>query len=648
MSGIAGIIRFDNSIISATDIQALTRRLAHRGKVTNTVVEPSQGHGLFLSFGKATAVSTETKSIGVADINSFSVTPLTKLPVACLSDGGLFFNQLNADFALSIWNAAAGTLTCARDPLGVKPLYYTYQPGRYVAFASEIKGLLALSDVSTVPNERKFREYLTWATDYVPYSSDTFYETVYSVLPGHSITFSAQQSQTQAYWKPDLSSYRDVTSPAAYASLFKTQFEQAVDSRMREGTLIGSHLSGGLDSSSVSCVAHTLLHQQRRPILRTFNIDTGFPAADEQEYVRAVVRQYGVLHQPVQPLPDTLDAVLTIQRQFDRPEHFIIPSSFHLSVSEQARRIGCDVLLTGHDGDSSIPTGFDWLDTLFDERDWATLVQACDQFSGFSGRSMAFVRADWNDLSHQARLRSYLRYFLDAKLKLHDIVESPVQQLRLLNQQRRAFGLSLTDLVPVIARRVTARLNQQRLIEQAFTPAFLQRIHAAEVTSTQPLTRSLKTELGVPVRQLLNTINVTCNEQLNHIGAYYGHDYQFPFFDQRVMALGLATPPDVHFDQGRGRGLIRQGLRDVLPAEVTTRYTKANFLEYSHQSAQQLYQATKSSLASTDHPIWAIVNQQAFTTIVQTSFDSKVALSRKVRYNWLLSRIIYLALWLRQ
>jgi asparagine synthase (glutamine-hydrolysing) len=164
--------------------------------------------------------------------------------------------------------------------------------------------------------------------------------------------------------------------------------------------------------------------------------------------------------------------------------------------------------------------------------------------------------------------------------------------------------------------------------------------------STEALTTTLSEGRPVPVKQILNTTNVICNEQLNHIGAHYGHPYSFPFFDKQVVELGLSTPLSVCFDKGRGRGLIRNGLRTVLPPQIVTRFTKANFVEYGNISARQLYTATHEQFSSAAHPIWGIVDRAVFAKIVTIVFAPKMPVKQKTRYNWLLSRIIYLALWL--
>lgn len=644
MSGIAGIIRFDGQPIDPADRSNLTRLLHHRGQPASQVV--SQGE--LFALGGTVETNRPASLYAVSDADVFATTvsenPFTS---GYLQKGTTVFNDLNADFAAVLWDERNTQLICARDPLGIKPLYYTHQPGRFFAFASEIKALLALQDVPIKSNRYKFKEYLTWSTVYVPYSAETFYETIYSVLPGHYVSVNPRAIQIHPYWQLALDRFEGLATPEDYNSLFQQHFTTAIRHRIQGKQRVGSHLSGGLDSSSVSCVAQSLLLAQQRPALHTFSIDTNQPSASEQEYVQAVVDQWQPKHTTVRPLANVLDSILTLHKLFDRPEHFIIPSSFHLSVSEQAQQIGCDLLLTGHDGDSTAPNGFDYLEALLTANDWAALEEACRQMVAVQGSNLTYLSANWSALSEQTKYEKFVISVIGSDLKKRFRNQSGPSFLKMLIQQKRFFGLSSNTILSFLIKRIQNRLTHQSLIDDALNADFKNQLKNHHPSlSTQKLVAQLTTEHQAPFNQILHTTNVICNEQMNHIGAYYGHSYSFPFFDKSVIELGLATPLAVHFNQGRGRGLIRNGLRTVLPQAIRSRYTKANFVEYGTLSAQQLYTSVRERLTLPNHPIWEIVDQTIFEKIVAIVFSSSYPATKKTRYNWQLSRIIYLALWL--
>ncbi|WP_338876489.1 asparagine synthase-related protein [Spirosoma sp. SC4-14] len=643
MSGIAGIVRFDQQAVARNDVEALLSRLKHRGTSVIQAIE----NGLLVSFGGLLETESDTKLYAVADADIFGRSAIKNPFITTYRNNHQdSFNELNADFAVAVWNERRQTITCVRDPLGVKPLYYVFQPGRFFAFASEIKALLDLTDVAITPNYTKFREYLTWATTYVPYGEATFYEGIYSVLPGHSLEVTHQTLHTSPYWNLNLSPFKGLDRAADYANLFRTHFTEAIDQRMRSRKTIGAHLSGGLDSSSVSSIAQHLLTQQHRPALHTFNIDTGLASTDESTYVQAVVDQYHTSHQAVRPLQHVLDSILEINRIFDRPDHFIIPSSFHLSVSRAARQVNCDLILTGHDGDSVITPGFDYFDELIELADWERLRMASQQFTAYADRNLRYVTPNWNQLSDQAKYEKHILYLIGPTLKKQLKEQRATQFMGTFRQQKQTLGLSWASIMGYLSQRIRDKWAHKALLDTVLNAEFRQQTATKSQQSTQKLTDSLSSEHQVPVKPILNLTNVICNEQLNHIGAYYGHQYSFPFFDKNVMALGLATPLAVEFDNGRGRGLIRNGLQTILPHSISTRLTKANFVEYGNLSARQLYEATHEQFSATSHPIWEVIDRQRFSQIKDFVFDGRIDVTRKTRYNWLLSRSIYLALWL--
>lgn len=641
MGGIAGIIRFDEQSVPEVDRAGMISALAHRGNVMSQLIES----GILLAFNSRVEIDSVTGITTVADADLFTDTIHDNVFTSTFAQSGPdSFNEINADFALALWVSGRQTLVCARDPLGIKPLYYVHQPGHFFAFASEIKALFALQDVVVRPNEYKFREYLTWTTSYVPYSAETFYESINSVLPGHYIQVTAQGLNIRPYWQINPETYDSLTRPEAYSERFYDTFTTAIDRRIDGKKQVGAHLSGGLDSSSVSAVAQFLLEKQQRPTLHTFNIDTGLASTDESEYVRAFVGKWHPQHHTVRPKADVLESVLAINHQFDRPDHFIIPSSFHLGVSQEASRLGCDILLTGHDGDSVMATGFDYLDQLLDASDWETLQIACHQY--IDHRYPPDFVANPPRLRNDDAFERFALSILGTKLKKRFRDQSSGEFLAQLRRQKQVFGLSTVGILQYAASRVKAKLVHRTLIDSAFSKDFTQRIARRIPVSTEPMTTELSKGRPVPVNQILNTTNVICAEQLNHIGAHHGHTYSFPFFDKHVVELGLAAPLAVCFDNGRGRGLIRNGLSTVLPPAIVNRYTKANFVEYGNVSAQQLYNATRDQFAPADHPIWGIIDRAVFAKIIGTVFNPKLPVGQKTRYNWLLSRIIYLALWL--
>jgi asparagine synthase (glutamine-hydrolysing) len=89
--------------------------------------------------------------------------------------------KFNGMFAFAIWDAKKRVLFCARDRLGIKPLYYTIHRGT-IYFASEIKGILKASGITPTLNKQSFLDYLSYRH---VLGEDTLFEGIYTLLPGH-------------------------------------------------------------------------------------------------------------------------------------------------------------------------------------------------------------------------------------------------------------------------------------------------------------------------------------------------------------------------------------------------------------------------------------------------------------------------------
>ena len=154
--------------------------------------------------------------------------------------------HFNGIFAFAIWNDNTQTLFCARDQLGVKPFYYAFYKGRFI-FGSEIKAILA-SGVKTSPNEKVIYDYL--ANGVYEHSDETFFEGIYQLRPGHSLTLKNGKIHLRKYW--------DVADKALplgqedrdhWGEHLIDLFKDSVQKQLRSDVPIGCHLSGGIDSS---------------------------------------------------------------------------------------------------------------------------------------------------------------------------------------------------------------------------------------------------------------------------------------------------------------------------------------------------------------------------------------------------------------
>ena len=199
--------------------------------------------------------------------------------------------RLNGMFAFALWDNRTGTLVAARDPFGVKPLYW-WTDGRRVALASEVRALLAAGLVEPRMDRVALDHYL--ACRFVP-APRTLFEGVSKLPPATVLT--ARENEA-----PRVTSYREGPGPTLEGlegeelqSELADRFCDAVERQMMSDVPYGAFLSGGVDSAAIA--AAMALRGDRPP--STFTI--GFPGhgnvLDEREYAAGSARALGTDHQ---------------------------------------------------------------------------------------------------------------------------------------------------------------------------------------------------------------------------------------------------------------------------------------------------------------------------------------------------------------
>jgi asparagine synthase (glutamine-hydrolysing) len=199
--------------------------------------------------------------------------------------------RLNGMFGLAIWDAKARALLLARDPFGVKPLYYR-DAGGSLLFGSEVRALLAYPGVSRRVDLDSIDQYLSLT--YVP-SPRTAFEGISKVPPGHALHCTAEGLAIRRF---DNSPPRELLSDRepVIVERLREGIETAVRRQMVADVPIGVMLSGGVDSSAVAAI---MAQAAGAPIAAfTVGFSGGFEA-NELEQARETARRLGAEHHEV-------------------------------------------------------------------------------------------------------------------------------------------------------------------------------------------------------------------------------------------------------------------------------------------------------------------------------------------------------------
>jgi len=258
--------------------------------------------------------------------------------------------RLRGMFAFAIWDQRRQRLFCARDRLGIKPFYY-FHDGRSFIFASEIKAVLAHSQVSAEINPTALVDYLRLF--YVP-APETIFKNIWKLKPGHILLFEGGRLTTRSFWRLDKIVQSGDSSDMARASMdLRSLLEESVNIRLISEVPLGAFLSGGVDSSVVVSLMSRLLPGK----VQTNTVAFDERKFDESSYAREIADRFHCDHSEVGLRFDIKKILPRLVWHMDEPfaDSSMIPTYY---ICQAARR-RVTVCLSG-DGGDELFAGYNW------------------------------------------------------------------------------------------------------------------------------------------------------------------------------------------------------------------------------------------------------------------------------------------------
>jgi asparagine synthase (glutamine-hydrolysing) len=247
-------------------------------------------------------------------------------------------------FAFAIWDARRQRLLLARDPMGIKPLYY-FDSGQYFLFASEVRTLLRTGLVPRKIDPAGLENFLTFGSAYDPL---TMIGDVRALAAGHTLTWQNGAVRESKYWDLIDHSGSDDLPRRVLAEGKDDQFtavlHEAVQGQLISDVPVGVFLSGGIDSSALVSILSTA---GVRP--STFSIVFRESDYSEAPYSRLVAKYFGTDHHEIEVSQENaLSAIPDALSAMDLPTMDGLNTFF---VSQAARGAGVKVALSGLGGD---------------------------------------------------------------------------------------------------------------------------------------------------------------------------------------------------------------------------------------------------------------------------------------------------------
>jgi asparagine synthase (glutamine-hydrolysing) len=500
--------------------------------------------------------------------------------------------KLRGMFAFAIWDAQKHCLFMARDPMGIKPLYYC-SAGQYFLFASELRTLLGTGLVPRRLDAAGLVNYLAFGSLYDPI---TLIEGIQALRPGHYLVWDQGRVRDVMYWdlasgkeRPGMSIARD-SSPIQRKTLedeMHATLDESVRMQMVSDVPVGVFLSGGIDSSSLAGIL-----TRSGAALNTFSIV--FQEADysEAEYSRVVAKKFGTEHHEILVSQrDALEAVPGALEAMDQPS---IDGLNTYLISRQTRAAGIKVALSGLGGDE-----------LFAGYSTFHSVPRMENFALFWGHLPAVAR----------------RSLADA----FTVVAPDNDQNRKLAALARGNGSVLHPYF----------LSRMLFTQQQRDGLFGSRdVHSVE-RSQHPLRENLSRARNLDAINRVSYLEARCymlNTLLRDSDAMsmaHGLEVRVPLIDHHLAQKLLALPGSWKLDSHTPKPLLVGALRGTLPDEIVHRRKRGFTLPFEHWLRDELRSEVEVVLSRiADGPLASILDPQVVSQIWQDFRQGKTSWSR--------------------
>ncbi len=483
--------------------------------------------------------------------------PDWRLAIACYQKfGDSFAARLNGDYALAVFDAARQQLVLARDPMGIRPLYF-WASDRLAIAASEIKAILAHPAVASRPDEEALADLLMGGDPNE--QRRTLFRGVQRMLPGRTVIIGAQALREDVHWDFDPSRQLRYRTTVEYAEALRELFERAVRRRLRSPAPVAVSVSGGLDSSAILCEA-ALLRRSNAALAPAYGISRLYPEAsraDERAYLAAIEEKYGVA---IQRLPASPIRLVHGDEWLQCSEFPVYPGSDVLELLARARELSCATLLEGHYGDQLLWSPAHIHDLMRRLR-W---IEA--------SRALLSMAESMRDASPAELRRDLLLSFI--RDLVPDRLMRPFRALRRLASPDR-FPKWYSAAFREIAYR---RSQQQRRPGGSFANKHSE--HCYRMARSVPIARAF--------------------EESNKLAARHGLDVAYPFADRDLIAFVMAIPAAVLNLGGAYKGLFREAMTGILPDSIRARSWKADFTLLESNAAAELSRSGPSAYLGAD------------------------------------------------
>ncbi len=448
-----------------------------------------------------------------------------------------FVHEIEGDYAIALWDAKLEQLVLVRDRIGVKPLYFYQQDGRFI-FASEIKAILQHPAVTPDIDEESLYHYLSFVTTPAP---RTLFRDIQKIPAGHMLIIGRDgEPKIKKYWDalPPLENEAHAgRSEDEHKAEILRLLRASITKRMMSDVPFGVFLSGGVDSSANVAL---MAEQMSRPV-QTFTV--GFRDAEhlnELDSARRIARDFKTNHHEIIIGEDEMQKFLP-DLVFHQDEPIADPVCVPLYyVSKLARDSGTIVVQVG-EGSDEIFSGYDYY-----------------------VRNLRFYEKFWQ---HAERVPHLMRRAASAvarpALEATGKKRAAIEMLRRLGADEPMFWGGAVVYDETFKPRVLSPRMRQKFRERSSLEVVLPYLQTIERErpDSDYLSRMIYLELKLRLPELLLM-------RVDKITMATSVEARVPFLDHHLVEYALSLPRSLKVEGTSGKHILKRALEEILPKDL--------------------------------------------------------------------------------
>ena len=461
--------------------------------------------------------------------------------------GEEIFKELVGAFSFLIFDKEKKEFLAVRDHIGMKPFYYSFSDGHFI-YGTEPRFIFLISQKKKILNQDKLVDsILRTERSY----EKTFYKGIYRLDRGEFLKSKHKKIEKFRYHEFKTPDYFGYEREEDCFEDFRNLFTKIIEEQSSGIDIIGSNLSGGLDSTSVTRVLADLnknTGNKKKIFSYSFKFTdlnkNQFKTTDEINYVKDAVELGGLNSRIIEiPKDNYVQQLLDCQKNFPSP-NLQGNRYLELFMIDNLKKDGVKTVLTGFDGDCTVSSGTELIQILL--------------------RQFRFYGA----LKLNSQMRRNLGFKDNSLSILYRYVLLRLTPSKLHFYLRRARGFDSLDF-------------QFKYFNKNFKNEIdLFRLHQQK--------RKGMYDIKNGHRDLLNSRHFqNAFESLDIDYSYNGIEERHPFFDKRLMEFCLRLHPNMKLKNGITRYVLRESLKENLPKSVKNRMQKSNLSPYFFYSAKK-------------------------------------------------------------